>query len=136
MHAAEMLLDPVEAEGLSDDQRSSARFIVTYERRWERHLPMENEFDALLVEADAVWGRELSKKVLPLKQLQQELRAYINLYLDAHCRGDSKLALVNREIFSKKRRILYDMRNEEDTFRMDFAAHLEPVENYLRCKLG
>jgi hypothetical protein len=136
MYDSEMKVDDMDSEKMTPDQKRQQGVILAYVRRWERHQPVENELDALLQEANAVWGGELSSKVAILKSLQNELFRYIRLHLDAHYRGPSELAKEYRKILQRERNILYDLMNEDDVFRIDFAAGMKPVETYLRKKLG
>ena len=136
MYDGEMKVDDKDSERMTPDQKRQQGVILAYVRRWERHQPVENELDALLQEANAVWGGELSDKVASLKSLQSELFRYIRLHLDAHYRGPSELAKEYRKILKGERNILYDLMNEDDVFRIDFAAGMKPVETYLRKKLG
>ena len=121
---------------LSDGERRSQGVINAYVHRWERHYTKRNELDALLIETDAVWGIDLSKSVAAVKQLEQDLYAYIWLYLDANFRGNAQLAAQYKILLRTKRDILYDSLNEDDEYRKDFMRLLEPIECYLRTKLG
>lgn len=136
MYEAEMKVEDEDKKELGQAEISRRGTILAYARRWERHLPFVNELDALFVEADAVWGKELSQKVLTLKELERELFSYIRLHLDAHYRGPTELANEYRKILATKRDILYDLMNEEDVFRRDFADRQAPIDAYLRSKLG
>lgn len=136
MYEAEMKVEDEDRASLSDSEIRQRGTILAYARRWERHLPFVNELDALLVEADAVWGKELSEKVLHVKELERELFSYIRLHLDAHFRGPTEIAKEYRKILATKRDILYDSMSEEDVFRKEFSERQAPVDIYLRSKLG
>lgn len=136
MYNAEMKIDETEAKSMNPDQIRQQGTILAYVRRWEKHQPLENELDALLQEADAVWGKELSEKVAVLKALQRELYSYVRLHLDAHYRDLGALADEYKQILRTKRDILYDLMSDEDVFRIDFEAGMKPVEAHLRKKLG
>lgn len=136
MSVGEMRLSDDEKGKISDGEARRRGTINAYSKRWGRHQERAIELDAHLIEADAVWGTELSGKVAVLKNLEHELWAYISLHLDAHCRGDTVLARSYRDILKEKRDILYDMMNDDDVFRKDFIDALKPVERYLRGKLG
>ncbi|OYX43626.1 MAG: hypothetical protein B7Z02_08805 [Rhodobacterales bacterium 32-67-9] len=136
MRNDETRLDGDDAEHLSADQQRRQGVIVAYTRRWGQHAHAKNELDALLIEADAVWGPELTSLVKPLRDLEHELFVYIVLHLDAHLRIDTDLQKSYREILRTKRDILYDVMSEKDEFRMDFSHHLGAAEDYLRDKLG
>ncbi|MFC2970352.1 hypothetical protein [Acidimangrovimonas pyrenivorans] len=136
MAVSEMELDVGDPPDLPEDKKRSRGVILAYSRRWERHLPQRNELDALLIEADAVWGKKLSEMAEPLKLLEHELYAYIWLYLDAHFRGAPELRAQFQKILASKRDILYDTMDEEDEYRIDFNKKLAPLEDYLRTKMG
>ncbi|MCV2871845.1 hypothetical protein OEZ71_06005 [Defluviimonas sp. WL0050] len=136
MRNDEMRLEEEDAQHLNEDQKRKQGVIVAYARRWERHSNAKNALDALLIEADAVWGEDLSNLVKPLRDLEHELFVYIMLHLDAHFRNNADLQNSYREILKKKRDILYDLLSEDDEFRKDFSHHLSAVEDYLRDKLG
>ncbi|MCT8330283.1 hypothetical protein [Albidovulum sediminis] len=136
MFAGEMRLDAEQESKLSEVEQRQESVRSAYSRRWSRHQEQAIELSSLMIEADAVWGEELSKKVSELRKLERELWAYINLYLDAHYSRDTELAREYRKILKGERNILYDMLKEDDVFRMDFVKALAPVERYLRGKLG
>jgi hypothetical protein len=136
MRNDEMRLEDDDAERLNEDQQRRQGVVVAYARRWERHSHAKNELDALLIEADAVWGEKLSSLIKPLRDLEHELSMYIMLHLNAHFRNNPDLQKSYREILKKKRDILYDPLTEDDEFRKDFSLHLGAVESYLRNKLG
>jgi hypothetical protein len=136
MSNSEMTLEEEDAKEISHSEARRRGVIEAYVRRWKKHAEKSNELEALLVEADAVWGSELSSLVAALRSLEHELFVYISLHLDAHYRGNTALAIEYREILKTKRDILFDMMNDEDVFRKDFIAQLVPIETYLRTKLG
>ncbi|MCZ4257518.1 MULTISPECIES: hypothetical protein [unclassified Sulfitobacter] len=137
MPHAEMELDPKPEIELTASQRRSQGVVQAYARRWEKHRTSRVELDTLLIEADALWGKELSEIVKSIKSLEHELYIYIVNYLDANYREDQELAAEYQKILKKKRDILYDsLDDEKDEFRKDFLNALEPVEHFLANKLG
>ncbi|MBV1865314.1 MAG: hypothetical protein KUG74_12910 [Rhodobacteraceae bacterium] len=135
MLASEMEPDK-DQEPVNGSNERNQGVINAYVKRWGKLGVRSNDLDALLIEADAVWGSELSQKLLKLKELERELFGYVRLYLDSHFRGDTSLAASHREILREKRDILFDTLNEEDEFRRDFVDSMKPIEAYLKVKLG
>jgi len=137
MNRAEMALPLEDGQTIWSGSEGSAGVIAAYIRRWEKHSPNRNQVEAIVLEADAVWGPDLRRWVKSLLALENELLVYIRLHMDAHLRGDTELAASYREILARKRDILYDFgSDEDDVFRRDFSEALMPVENFLREKLG
>ncbi len=133
---SEMRLNEEERSGVRANSEQSAGVIKAYARRWEKHSSSERELEAVLLEADAVWGLELRVLCKPLFDLQRELRTYIRLHIDANLRGNTELATEYRKILRTYRDILYDSMNESDDFRREYSAYLAEVESFLRPKLG
>ncbi|MDF1873718.1 hypothetical protein [Vannielia sp.] len=136
MFISEMQLDEEEASQLRDEEKRRQGVIDAYAKRWEKHTSARQDLDAVLVEADVVWGNELSELAAVLKQLEHELYTYVMLHLDAHYRGDTNLAEDYRKIIKDRRDILYDHLNDEDIFRRDFTTAMRPIEKLLRSMLG
>lgn len=132
---SEMALDNPETN-ISSDELHDRGIIEAYIRRTECHSPTRSDLDALLVEAEAVWGNELSRLVKDMYDLEHELFLYIRRYLDANHRGETPRALWYQKILSEMPDILEDTMNEKDIFRIGFVAKLNAVEDYLRRKLG
>ncbi len=136
MSNAEMRLSEEERSGIRAGDERGAGVINAYARRWEKHASSENELEAVLLEADAIWGPELRDLFTPLFDLRRELFSYIMLHIDANLRGNTDLANEYRTILRARRDVLYDMMNESDDFRRDFLTQLKNVEDFLRPKLG
>lgn len=137
MSETEMTSEEAEIEGISARDRRAAGIIGAYAKRWEKHLPFRAALDAMLLETDAVWGKELRSDFSRIFELERELLAYINLHLRAWMQGETELAAEYQRILKKKRDILYDsLEDDKDEFRKDFVAALERIEASLRPKLG
>ena len=135
MSESEMKFEP-EIEMTADEARASG-IINAYANRWEKHSEHRYNLDALLIEADAVWGGELSGRVSRLKELERELHAYISLFLQATYRKTGEAQNEYNRILRSKRDILYDPLDDDgDEFRRDFIEALEAAEDYLKQKLG
>ena len=136
MSNEEMALTHEEVKTIVAGSERSAGVINAYAKRWKRHSGASREMDAVLLEADALWGRDFRNLFGPLKDLEHELFSYISLYIDAHLRGDSELALRRREIIGERRDIIFDyLDDEKDEFRQEFEKALQSLEGYLRSKL-
>lgn len=69
MGQREMEIDSTIAEAMTEDQKRRGGVIEAYMRRWEKHDVSRSEMGALLLEAESLWGKELSELVKPLKYL-------------------------------------------------------------------
>ena len=137
MFNAELEIQQGDVERLKAKNENSAGVIKAYVKRWEKHIPAQNELNSLLLETKAVWGPELENLVASLREFERELLVHIHLYFDAYHRSNPNLAKDCAQIYKKRRDILYDTMSEEsDEFRKDCAEALVPIENYLRTKLG
>jgi len=135
-----------EAEAAVKDQeddkggRSTLRFreiVAVYEKRWERISEVRSELYPMLLEADVLWGSEPKDLVKPIFDLELELRIVIQTYLRSISPTNSKDAKRAASNSLRKRRdIMYDILTEDDEFRADYETALEPVEMFLRGKLG
>lgn len=132
-------VDAVKGKELPDD-RSHRRFIETasvYEKRWSKVSEIRAEIYSQLLEAQALWGDSFKDLLSPLWKLEVELLGVVRTYLDSmdpNSNEDMRRAV--QEIHRKKRDILYDMLDETDEFRADYARQLIPIEATLRLKLG
>lgn len=136
MSSTEMQLTDEERSGIRANSDRSAGVIGAYIRRWERHSSNGAEIEAILLEADAIWGSEFRELFEPLRELQAELNTYIQIHIAANLRGDTHLADNYRETLRDRRDILYDLQHGDDAFRMDFQNGLSALEAFLRPKLG
>ncbi|MDA1287041.1 MAG: hypothetical protein O3A08_11555, partial [Proteobacteria bacterium] len=100
-------------------------------------LKRREPIHAKVLEIDATWGKGFRTLLEPLKKLEHELFAYIQLHIDAHLRGNTDLAKEYRKILKERRDILYDSLNdEEDDYRKEFLVSFKLVEEFLRGRLG
>ena len=97
---------------------------------------------ALLLEAEAVWGPEMSRLWGDVNRLRNELVSQTQLYLDysdPSNKGDDETAFYgNREARLAARLIVYsnDAADGTNEFSNRFTLAVALVEDYLRNKLG
>jgi|GEM_PF-1966518 len=132
-------VDAVKGKELPND-RDHRRFIETaavYEKRWSKVAEVRAELYSQMLEAQALWGDSFKDLLLPLWKLEVELLGVVRTYLDSMDRNSSAdMRRAMSKIHREKRDILYDMHDETDEFRTDYARELVPIEATLRSKLG
>ena len=90
-----------------------------------------------MLEADVIWGEQLRSISRSIFDLEIELKIVIENFLRASNPLNSEDARNAAENFLRKKRdIMYDSLGEDDQFGKDYAAAFEPIEKYLRAKLG
>lgn len=129
----------VKGKDLPDD-RDHRRYFETasvYEKRWSKVAEIRAELYSQLLEAQALWGDSFKDLLEPLWKLEVELLGVVRTYLDSiDPTSHDERRRAASEIHRKKRDILYDMLDDSDEFRADYARELIVVETALRSKLG
>lgn len=83
MAGSEMVPDTIEGEGKSDGEEIRHRGLRNaYSRRWKRVDESRNELHADLIEAEAIWGRDLKNQFGRIFELQGTLLANLSLWLN------------------------------------------------------
>ena len=126
--------EPQEGEEAAKTKADEKR--LAYSRRWERFSERAREREALLLEADAIWGKGLRIFVKDLRELEHELYRTVHLYLDECSSHDEEMRRDLRELRKSKRDILFELSEEKDSFRSDYAKAEVSFEDFLRGKLG
>lgn len=107
-----------------------------YEVRWTKITSVRSELYPLLLEARAVWGKEIDERIKPIVDLETELRVVVQTYLRAIDPGaHESLRAAASESLKEMRDILYDDFKDEDVFRADYDNAMAPLEEFLRKKL-
>ena len=126
-----------------DDSHSKARseysagVINAYRKRWERHQPNGRALEAIILEADVIWGPTLKNHALEVQTLEYELKGRVGTFLSAHHMDEGAAQETYLEYDTRQRDILHDTWGDErDEFRSDYVSAMKPIEEYLRHKLG
>lgn len=131
-------MEPDEADNYPRERADVTRYNGlgrAYQRRWQKVYDVRAELYSLLLEAEAVWGDELSSSFEKIATLENELFGTLQLYIrlrDPNEDEETKVALD--KIYRGKRDIIYD-RLDDDEYRKDFSKALEPFEKIVRSKL-
>jgi hypothetical protein len=124
--AAHMNRDQIEFYGLSK----------AYKKRWDGVVETRNALYPDLLEAEALWGRELGQHFSVLFGLETELSQYISYYLrlrnpDAPRHDKEAIA----EIHKGKRDVMYGVLGTNDEYKKDFSEGIKQIETYLKTHL-
>lgn len=138
MWAAEMPMPPeAEAEKMSRDEMSYYGSSRAYQIRWQRVADVHTDLQTELLEAEVLWGTDLSKRFEPLNKLERELAVAIRSFLtacDPNASEGMKAAAHKRQ--AADRDILYDeLTDEGDQFTQDVVRAIAPIEEYLKPHL-
>ena len=143
MFAHEMRDDgATEASRIPTRKESHAGMRRAFQRRFSEIGASAPQLYALLLEAEAVWGPELSSIWRDVNRLQNELSSETGLYLDfleAQDEGaDPTNFYPDKAAQMASRQIIYS--NGESEGKNDFSnrmkAAISRLEDYLRPKLG
>ena len=77
-------------EHMSTDKKKHADALIhVYNKRWERVWNVRQEFDAAVLEAKVLWGRDFVAKAEEIRSCTRELRMAIRLYIRDEMSGGS-----------------------------------------------
>ena len=109
-----------------------------YEARWNNVQKERTNLYADLLEAEALWGKELNGLFKVVFLLQHELFICINHYLEViNPDADDMSKKAIHSIKNKSRDIMYsDLSDEGDDFQKDLIASIKNIEKYLKPNLS
>ena len=108
-----------------------------YKKRLSKVSEVLSELYPLILEGQALWGRDFETLFKELWNLESELATNVRMYiyvLDPDVNDSSRRA--HEEGMRKSRDILYDSFQTDDLFLADYSKHLRIIEDVLRIKLG
>lgn len=138
MWAAEMPYPPAAQEEKMNEQEIQfyGRFEA-YKARWERVQEQRTELYPNLLEAEAIWGKELKDLFSKIFSLEHELLTQVRHCLDLEnpkTPESRKEAIM--KIDEKRRNVLYDDLGEEpDEYKSDIQSAIGEIEVFLKPKL-
>jgi hypothetical protein len=128
---------PDKAAAMTKDQIRFYGMSSAYQKRWDKVAEVRTDLQTELLEAEAVWGREVHKQFDPVFKLQHELWVAVHSYVTA-CNPDSSEGMrdaMNKAI-RMNRDILYEISGEtEDEFSSDIAKAISSIESFLKPHL-
>jgi len=127
-------------EEVDEDTPESERKLRGLENKYEKRLTVlweaEKDMRALMLEAEAIWGKELNRCEDKLRAIEVELRVTIEEFLDFYRPiFETQNSQEERERRVAVRRIIYGV-GSSDEFGARYQTAVEGVESYLREKLG
>ncbi|NMX84666.1 hypothetical protein HBO11_03740 [Pseudomonas sp. WS 5010] len=130
-------LEPAKDEQPDDDPKfkNINENRRAYTRRFERLNQTKNSLNVALVEAEAVWGGELQRRINVIFKLERELYLHVRSFLISMDPKDEDMQLAYRQILKKRRDILYEIDTADDHFHHELVAGIGQIEAYLREKL-
>lgn len=137
MWAHEMPSPPEQAaSGMSADKIRFYGTANAYQKRWDAVSAVRVDLQTELLEAEALWGREVYTKFKPLDSLQLELASKLRLYLEV-CNPDNHSRDTYQQAYHQKRDILYDLGDDEkpDDFDSEMSQAVTAIELFLKPHL-
>ena len=137
MFGYESDLTPEEANGLNFSEQRHLGRRKGYHGRFDRISKTREPIHITLLDAEAIWGKELGELFKPLFVLQSEFHTYVEYDLmatDPQQDEDSRRSYYG--VIKDRRKVMYDKTDDiGDEFRQEFNAASLAIENYLRPKL-
>lgn len=133
------IADSTKDQELPEDQRARrhSETSAVYKARWKRVQEVRAELYPLIIEGQALWGKDFKEQFSTLWKLESELANVVRLYLDQmNPDHDPDMKLELARIMRAKRDILYLTDETTDAFIKDYNDSLLPIEDFLRTKLG
>lgn len=127
---------PEQAQNMTDEGKRHYGVAFAYQARVDRVVKVREDMYPSRLEADALWGPDLSTRFQVLEKLERELLSDIRCFLRSQDPNSSeKMRQAYANSLQKKRDILYERESEDDLFRQEFDAGLESIESNLKSKL-
>lgn len=131
----EMLI-PSESEAsiMSKEQIRHFGLVSAYKKRLDIVMEVRADLQTEMLEAEALWGKDIIGKFDQLFKLQKELILSVHTSISAR---DPNNSAQSRDAFqvlsSKQREILYDLSSENpDEFTSDINRAIEEIELFLK----
>lgn len=102
-----------------------------FQKRWEPVPKAASGLDALLLEAEVVWGSSVKEKVRPLNGLVGELLWAIQDHLEATNPNNAHEKQDPDEV-KTRRRIMYARGDEKDEYQQKLTKAIQGIENELK----
>ena len=129
----EMALEPGK-EVTSFVDATSFGTIQAYNNRFQNVWQARTEIDALMLEAEVIWGDSLSDLYSKLFSLQHQLYTYLDVYCKAinpDITEDMRIRYA--QIRDANTDVLYE--GKDDPFTQDLNSAISTVEDFYRSKL-
>ncbi len=127
-----------ESKSMSYEQISYYGTSKAYQSRWDKVQKERTNLYADLLEAEALWGKELNDLFKIIFDLERELFINIRNYLTViNPDTDNAMKEAMQKIRKSKRDIMYsDFGDESDAYQKEFKTGVENIEKYLKPKLS
>jgi hypothetical protein len=125
---------PEEAKNMTLEQKRFYGMSTAYQKRWDKVTEVQTDLQMELLEAEALWGREVHEKIDQLFTLQHELWVAVHFYVTA-CNPDAPEGTRDamNKVMQKNRDILYEISGETvDEFANDIAKAIGSIETFLK----
>lgn len=133
----EMIEPPENEKKYSREEKRHYGTANAYQKRWEKVQNSTNDLNTDLLEAEAIWGKEIYDIFKPCNDLKNELFRNIQDYLkliDPNESDDLKEFIQKSR--KKQREIMYDKLTDDDKYKRQYAEALTKIEKYLKPKLS
>ena len=118
---------------LTPEERGQA-WAHVYHNRWEPVGSAVQEFDAALLEAEALWGGQIREKALRFRRTVQNLRSSIDAVIyNEYSDGED---FKEREFGTKMRANVSATRKDKNELSIEIEASIKDVENEIRPHLS
>ena len=115
----------VSVEHLDDEYLKK---MAVLNRRWEKVLDANTDFDIASIEAEVLWEDEVKERLKPIHDSVASLYSAIKLYL-TYLPSEQPNDKVVAEDF---RKIAFGHRDEQDKFNNELEIRINNVEKFLR----
>jgi hypothetical protein len=127
-----------ESKNMSYEQINYYGTSKAYQNRWDKVQKERTTLYADLLEAEALWGKELNDLFKIIFDLERELFINIHNYLTViNPDTDPAMKEAMQKIRKSKRDIMYsEFGDESEVYQNEFKAGVENIERYLKPRLS
>lgn len=124
----------IEGNPLLDPSVNARSQGATYQKRWNKIREALADLELNTLEAEALWGHEVSEKLKPLRKCVSTLSANIQMYLR---RLEKPPREDKAETLEKIDQVIYGFSEDSDTnpFTAEIVKAVSEIEDYLRPRL-
>lgn len=123
----------VTTEKRSNEDEGQA-YAHVYSKRWEPVGKAIQDFDAYLLEAEALWGPTIKEKAKELRQCVKNLRVDIEAFINNKYSGGEDFQ--DKEYAKEIRASISDMKSKENKLTNEINAAIESLEPEIRIHLS
>jgi hypothetical protein len=120
--------------GKRASEEEGQAYAHVYAKRWQPVSAALQEFDAAILEAEALWGSAIKERALLMRQAVRELQVSIEAVIDDRYSGGENFK--DQEFAKNMRANIWAVKSQENKLSIKIASAIDGLENEIRPHLA